>query len=102
MTWWPAASITFVPFAPSRPTPSAEIFSPVIPTSPTKAPAGVTTFPPFTIVSNLTERAIEHVERKIDVRSCNAHQRLDTQDVAVESAFSAQDSHCARPLHNRA
>src|SRR5687768_8170454 len=101
MTWWPAASITFVPFAPSRPTPSAEIFSPVIPTSPTKAPAGVTTFPPFTIVSNFTERAIEHVERKIDVRSGNAHRRLDRQDVAVEAALSDQTSHFARGLENR-
>src|SRR5688500_16859171 len=101
MTWWPAASITFVPFAPSRPTPSAEIFSPVIPTSPTKAPAGVTTFPPFTIASNFTERAIEHVEGKIDVRSGNAHRRLDTQDVAIESAFSDQNSHLACGFENR-
>src|SRR5688500_18772282 len=92
--------MTFVPLARSRPTPRAEIFSPVIPTSPTNAPAGVTTFPPFTIVSNFTERAIEHVEGEVDVRSGNAHGRLDAQDVSVEPALANQHSHLSRGLEN--
>ena len=41
-------------FAPgeSREEPNAVILSPVMPTSPTKLPPGVTTVPPFTIVSS--------------------------------------------------
>src|SRR6267378_1978273 len=55
ITWWPVASITFVDLSPSRLTPKAVIFSPIIPISPVNVPAGVTTLPPLTIRSNVTD-----------------------------------------------
>src|SRR5436189_4495539 len=88
MTWWPLASITC--FASSRSAPSAAIFSPVMPTSPVNVPAGVTTFPPLTILSN---RMAQHLQRKVHVVRGNAHRRLDAQHVAIEPALANQQPH---------
>src|SRR5439155_23611224 len=99
----------FVPASPSRFTPRAVIFSPVIPTSPTKVPAGVTTFPPLMIRSKRTEPLalpsslfplpafllgngcqcpIEHVDGEIRVFGGDAHRWLGPQHVALEAALA--------------
>ena len=48
----PVASMTSVPVPASRSAPSAAIFSPAMPTSPVKLPAGVTTLPPLMMRSS--------------------------------------------------
>src|SRR5512134_1021165 len=86
--------------------PNAVIFSPVMPTSPTNVPPGVTTVPPFTIVSSCIlpschpERPVQHVHREIRVLERDAHRRFDPQDVAVQPAFADQHAHLARRLHH--
>src|SRR5262245_39062610 len=88
--------------------PNAVIFSPVIPTSPTNVPPGVTTVPPLTIVSSRmlpplshhAERPVQHVHREVRIVRRDAHRGLDPQDVPLEAALADQDAHLARRFHD--
>src|SRR5687768_17232050 len=87
--------------------PSAAIFSPMIPTSPTNVPPGVTTVPPAMTRSKrmlaspcLCQRVVQCVEREVDVGGGDAHGRLDAEHVAVEPSLPDQRARLAHRLQH--